>query len=114
MNMSLNGSLAPFEREPGLYGIVVPLKPLRKTVQFSHSLLFDHREPRVQLLALPLAQHGGEVLDELICFRNLLVSLTETSEIGFLPLEALLFLKRDPMSHLQSGWGTLFLPFIWR
>ena len=43
------------EREPGFHGLVVPLKPLGKTLQFSHSLLFVELELGDQLLALPLA-----------------------------------------------------------
>src|SRR5205807_5837694 len=104
--MSLDRTLAPFEREPSFHGLVVALKPQRETLQFSHSLLFDSFEPGVQLLALPLTQHGCEALDEVIRFCDFLVSLTETTEVIPLPLQALLFLKRDPMSHLQSGGGT--------
>ena len=55
VDMSLDWSLAPFEREPGFYRLVVPLKPLGKTLQFSHSLLFVELELGDQLLALPLA-----------------------------------------------------------
>lgn len=112
VDMSLDRALAPLERKPGFHGLVVTLKPLRKALQFSHSLLFDQLEPGVQLLTLPLAKHRGEVLDELIRFRNLPVSLTETDQISFLPVEALVLSKGDPMSHLQSGRRTLFLPFI--
>ncbi len=104
--------VAPLEREPSFYRLVVPLKSLGKTLQFSHSLLFDELEPGVQLLPLPLTKHGGEVLDKLIRVQNLLVSLTQTREIVLLPIKPLLFLKRDPMRNLQSSGGTLFLPFI--
>ena|SRR5215469_1376090 len=78
LNMAFDGSLAPDEREPGLDGIVVPLKPLCKALQFCHPLLFEEFEPGVQLFTLPLAQHGGEASDEFIRVRNLLVGLTET------------------------------------
>ena len=101
--MPLDGPLAPGKRESCFHGLVVPLKPLRIALQFSNPLLFDQLQPGVQLLALPLMKHGREALDELIRVRNLLVGLTEPSQIGFLPREPLLFLKRDLLSSHDTA-----------
>ena len=113
MNLPLHLTLAPFQGESSFDRIIVFFERLRKTLQFRNSLLFNQLEPGVQLLTLPLSKHGREVLDLLRGVCNFLICLAETLEIVFLPIEALLLFKGDPMSHLQGGGRSLFLPFIW-
>ncbi len=83
-----------------------------KLLEFHHPLLLDQIKPRVQRLALPLSEDAGKALDKLKGFRDLSISLTESSEILFLPIETLFFLKGDPVRHLQSSRRTFCLSLI--
>src|SRR6516165_5590576 len=57
-------------------------------------------------------QHRRELLDQFLGRTKLRIGFAQASQIVFLPLQTLLFLKGDPMGHLQSGGRPLFLPFI--
>jgi hypothetical protein len=63
-------------------------------------------EPRIKALSLPLSQHARKFLDQQIGLADLLIRFAELGKILLLPLQALIFLKGDPMSYLRSGWGT--------
>src|SRR5437879_12176158 len=110
MHLALGLAIAPLQREASFHRIVVFPQALGKTLQFGHSLLLDAHQPLVESFALSLAQHGGELLDQLRGFTDLPISVTKSGEVGFLPIESLFFLKRDPMGHLQGCWRPIFLP----
>src|SRR6266571_4750893 len=75
---------------------------LRKVLEFWWPLFLDLLEPGIQAFSLSLPQHRSKVSDELIRLSNLLISLTQLGQILLLPVQALLFFQRDPMSHLRS------------
>ncbi len=64
MNMTLNWTLRPGERESGFHRLVVFFDRLCKAAQFRDSLLFNLFQPRIKAFPLPLSQHGREFLDQ--------------------------------------------------
>jgi hypothetical protein len=107
MNMPLHRPLTPFERQPGFHGIVVSFQALSKVLEFCYSVCFDRIEPGIQALSLSLPQHAGKVSDEVTRLLDLSISFTQLDQVLLLPIETLLFLKDDPMSHLRGCWRTL-------
>ena len=110
MDMALRRPLRPREREPGLHSVIVFFERLRKAAQFGDALLFDLFQPCIKAFPFPLTQHGRKLLDEFVGLADLLIRFAELAEVLLLPLQALIFLKGNPMSDLESGWGT----FGWR
>src|SRR5260370_34546267 len=100
VDLSLNLALAPFQREASFHGIIVVAQSLGKALQLRNAVLGDLFEPFIELFPLSLTQHRREDLDQFVRLSYLLISLREASQIGFLPIEALLFFKIDPMSNL--------------
>src|SRR5579859_5959582 len=105
--MALDRSLRPSQRESGLYRLIIFFERLRKAAQFGDALLFHLLEPRIKAFPLALSQHGRKFLDQFIGLSDFLIGFAELGEIFLLPLQALLLLKRDPMSYLRSGWRAL-------
>ena len=55
-------------------------------------------KPGIQAFSGSLAQHGGKVSHEVIDLLDLLIRLTQLSQLLFLPVQALFFFEGDPMS----------------
>lgn len=100
MHMALNRSLRPSQRESGLHRLIIFFERLRKAAQFGDALLFHLLEPSIKAFPLALSQHGGKFLDQFIRLSDLLIGFAQVRQVLLLPREALLFLKRNPMSHL--------------
>lgn len=98
--MTLNRTLRPGERESRLHRRVIFFERLCKAAEFGDAQLFNLLEPGIKAFPLPLSQHGRKFLDEFIGLSDLLICFAELGEILLLPFQALLFFKRDPMSHL--------------
>ena len=107
MHVALNGTLRPNQREFGFDRIVVPFERLSEAAQFRVTGFFGLLEPGIQTVCLPLTEHARKFLDQFIRRWNLLICLTQLCQVLLLPLQALLFLQRDPMSDLGSRWRTL-------
>jgi hypothetical protein len=102
MHLALGLTIAPLQGEASFHRIVVSFQPLSKVCEFWWPLFLDLLEPGIQAFSLSLPQHRSKVRDELIRLSNLLISFTQLGQILLLPVQALLFFKRDPMSHLRS------------
>src|SRR5712692_2129347 len=107
MHLSLHLTLTPFQRQASFHSIVIFFQSIGEALEFGHALFFHPIEPRIEAFAPSLSQHGGEILDENRGLGNLVISLTQLSQVLLLPFQALIFFKGDPMSHLRSRWGTL-------
>jgi hypothetical protein len=107
MHLSLHLTLTPFQRQASFHGIVIFFQSKGLALEFGHPLFFHTTEPAIEAFAPALSQHGGKILDENSGLGNLVVSLTQLSQVLLLPLQALIFFKSDPMSHLRSRWGSL-------
>jgi hypothetical protein len=104
MYMSLDRSLRPGERQSGFDRIIIFFERLRKVTEFGDPLQFHLLQPSIKVFSLALSQHAGKFLDERVCLSDLLIGFAEVGQMLLLPLQALIFLTGNPMSHLGSGW----------
>ncbi len=107
MHLTLDLPLTPLQSEASFHRIVVFFQPIGKTLEFGDPLFLHSIKPLIEAFALSLSQHGGEFLDEFICLSDLLISLTQLSQVRLLPFQTLILFKGDPMGHLGSCWRTL-------
>ena len=98
--MTLNWPLRPAEGQSSFYRLVIFVERLRKAREFREALLFHLFQPRIKAFPLALSQHGRKFLDQEIGLSDLLIPLAQLRQVLLLPLQALIFLKGDPMSHL--------------
>lgn len=112
MDMPLDHTLAPNERETSFHRIIIPPESLSKALEFRYALLFNAIEPHIQLFSSPFSQHGREFLDQFIGLSNLPISLAQLIQIRLLPFQALLFFEGHPMGYLECSWRTLLLRLL--
>src|SRR4051812_39471822 len=100
MNIPLYRSLSPGERESSFDSIIIFFERLCKATEFGDALLFHRMEPGIKAFPLPLSQHGRKCLNQEVGLSDLLIGFAQLGQMFLLPLQELLFLTGNPMSHL--------------
>ena len=100
MHLALGLTVAPLQGETSFHGIVVFFQAVGKTLECGDPLFLHSLKPRIEAFALSFSQHAREFLDQFIGFSDLLIRFAELAQVLLLPLQALILLKSDPMSHL--------------
>ncbi len=105
-NLPLHLPVAVLERQACLYRIIVVLQSARKPLEVVDPALCGVFDPLVEALALPLTQHGGEILGQRVCRGDGRILLQEVFDIGRLIVGAISGAAEEEEGDLAGGGAT--------